>query len=107
MVLSPTAWEAVLHGFVTPSPDGFLPNVEIVDDRASEGMRAESVLAGLPAGDRSVVFIADQVTAENSELLLQAVRPAISPLQSFRLNPADAWSVESNLTLANMDWEDS
>ena len=103
---SPAAWDAVVRGFTTPSPDGFLPNVGVVDDRAFEGMSAASVLAGLPDGHRSVVFIADEVTETSEELLVMAIRPAITPMQSFRLSPAEAWSVENNLTLANMDWED-
>jgi hypothetical protein len=103
---SPAAWAAVVRGFTTPSPDGFLPNVGVVEDRAFERMSAASVLAELPDGHRSVVFVADEVTETSGELLVLAIRPASTPVQSFRLTPANAWSVENNLTLCNMDWED-
>lgn len=42
------AWDAVRVALCSPSRDGFLANVALVDDRRYEGLTPESALAPFP-----------------------------------------------------------
>lgn len=73
---------------------------------------AEALKAGQPNGP-IVSFIADRMTLTAADHPIMAVwvllpiadddRPEPEP---FRVVPSELWSVENNINLANMDWED-
>ena len=106
------AWERLVSRLRTPSEDGFLADVTFVDDPVFEGLSAESLQAQQTNGP-IVSFIADEVTHTADDQPILAVwvlprdaddgRPEPKP---FRVVPSELWSVENNINLANMDWED-
>ena len=107
-----SAWESLVSDAETPSDEGFLANVVPVNDPAFEGLSAQALKVKQPGG-AIVSFIADQMTLTNAECPILAVwvlashagdgRPDQLP---FRVVAAELSSVENNINLGNMDWED-
>jgi len=105
------AWAALVEEVRTPSEDDFLANVTPVDDPAFEGLDAEALKELQPDGP-IVSFLADEVTLTSADhpVLAVWVLPTAGSdtrdLRPFRVVPAELWSVENNINLANMDWAD-
>lgn len=106
-----SAWESLVREVQTPSEEGFLADVALVDDVAFEGLSAKG-LKEKHAGEAIVSFLADEMTLSDAEHPILAVgvllgrhdtRPDHRP---FRVVPAALWSVENNINLGNMDWTD-
>ncbi|WP_410671582.1 DUF6924 domain-containing protein [Amycolatopsis sp. cmx-4-68] len=105
------AWQALAREVATPSEDGFSANVTLVDDPAFAGLSPEALRAAQTAGP-IVSFLADEVTLTSAEHPVLAVW--VLPhqdgdrrdLRPFRVVPAELWSVENNINLANLDWAD-
>jgi len=100
-------------------PDGFQAYIEPVSDPAWGGTTWETVKAAAPVGEAgpSVLFIADSITFASPEhpilvvdlqdkYLSPAEFPEIADRTPFRCIPPALWSVENNLSIANLDWED-
>lgn len=106
------AWESLVLDVETPNDEGFLASVVPVNDPAFEGLNAEALKVKQPGG-AIVSFIADQLTLTIGERPILAVwvlprqdwddRPDRLP---FRVVASELPSVENNINLANMDWED-
>jgi uncharacterized protein DUF6924 len=105
------AWAALTEQVRTPSEDGFLANVTPVDDPAFEGLTAEALREKQTDGP-IVSFLADEATLTSAEhpVLAVWVLPRRDgdqrDLAPFRVVPAELWSVENNINLANLDWAD-
>ncbi|GAB3148087.1 DUF6924 domain-containing protein [Amycolatopsis sp. NPDC004378] len=100
------AWAALAAEVATPSEDGFLAHLTLVDDPAFEGLTPEALRGKQTAGP-AVSFLADETTLTGTEHPVLAVQ--VLPRQDgapFRVLPAHLWSVENNINLANMDWAD-
>jgi hypothetical protein len=106
-----SAWDSLVLEVRTPSDDDFLANVTVVNDPAFEGLSAEALREQQPGG-AIVSFLADEATLTSVGHPVLAVwvlpdragdRPEPRP---FRVAPFALWSVENNINLANMDWED-
>lgn len=101
------AWDSLLAEVRTPSADGFLATITPVDDPVFAGLSAETLKEHQTNGP-IVSFLADEATLTDPEHPILAVRvlPAEMDHRSFRVVPAELWSVENNINLANMDWAD-
>jgi hypothetical protein len=101
------------------APDGFRAYVEPVSDPGWAGAAWETVKAAAPAGGAgpNVLFIADSATFASPEHPILVVDlqdkflsteefPKIVSRTPFRCIPSELWSVENNLSIANMDWEE-
>jgi hypothetical protein len=101
------AWVRLQGVIGTPSEEGFLAGVDVVEDAGFDGLGVDAVLAALPDDlNQAVLFIADVVTLTDPELPLLAVRLLPVPGQTFRVIPPWLWAVENNLSSANLGWED-
>nr|WP_226487615.1 hypothetical protein [Streptomyces parvulus] len=90
-----------------PSRDGFLANVALVDDRRYEGLTPETALGLLPADYRHpLLVIADSVAVASPELPLLVVDLRGDRGRCVRVVAAELWSIENNLSEANMDFEE-
>lgn len=105
------AWESLVLEVRTPTDEGFLANVVVVNDRAFEGLSSEALREQQPGG-AIVSFLADETTLTNAEHPILAVwvlpnrdgdRTEHRP---FRVAPFVLWSVENNINLANLSWAD-
>jgi len=102
-------WRAVCEASSAPSPgDGFLTNLTFVEDRAFEAAAVADLLAAAAAASqyRTFMFVADGVTMREAEHPVLVIDLADQPGRSFRVIPSEMWSVENNLSLANMDFDE-
>jgi len=102
-------WRAVCDASSAPSPgDGFLANLTFVEDRAFEAAAVADLIAAAAAADkyRPFMFVADGVTMHGADHPVLVVDLADQPGRTFRVIPSEMWSVENNLSLANMDFDE-
>lgn len=99
------AWKDLVRAAQTPSADGFQANLQIINDTHFDGASAEQIGSAACGTDHAVVFIADEVTMGHGDLPVLCL-DAFAPQQTFRAIPSELWSVENNLSLANMDFEE-
>ncbi len=86
-------------------------NITPVDERRFEGMTVDTFEKQLPAPPPYYLFIADTRTLTDPEhpiLVVDTSRmnESVVGFQTFRVAPSELASVENNLSLANMDFED-
>lgn len=106
------AWESLVSEVQTPSEEGFLAQVTLVNDPTFEGLSAEALKAAQADGNAAIVsFLADETTLTSAEHPILAVW--VLPLDDddpdhrpFRVAPSHLWSVENNINVATMGWED-
>ncbi|SED57610.1 hypothetical protein SAMN05216489_03822 [Streptomyces sp. 3213] len=102
---SDDAWNAVREALFSPTEEGFLPNVALVDDRQYEGLTPDLVLGLIPAGyQHPLVVLADSATAASTERPLLVVD--LMAERRVRVAAAELWSIENNLSGANMDFDE-
>jgi hypothetical protein len=92
-----------------PYPNGavdeFQAYVEFIDDRTYDGVTATDLVAGdFERGERSFVFLVDTVAHTHPEYPILVVDLLDEPGRTFRVVPNEAWGVENNLSIANMDF---
>jgi hypothetical protein len=101
------AWEAVRDEIRRPV-DGFFAYVEFVDDVAYDGLTKEQLIELCRGAEeyRSYVMVVDATTLSHPDhpVLVLDVYP--DPAPDFRAIPSQIQSVENNLSIANMDFED-
>lgn len=112
------SWKALHTGVRTPSEDGFLATVDILDDEVYRGMTAIQLrdLHADHVDGPHFFFVADDkaMAGPGHPLLVVALphrQPEYAdlnevPRREFRVAVAELWAVENNLSLANMDWAD-
>jgi hypothetical protein len=105
------AWEAVCALLMQPSAEGFRAHVEFINDRDFEGVTPQSVLQLLPEGANrefmcTFIFLVDGVAVSTPEHPVLVVNLYDEPGRSFRAVPSGASSIENNLSIANMDFDD-
>lgn len=116
---SDDAWRQVADEATQENGDGFRAYAEPVSDPAFDAASRETVKAALPASSHgaSVLFIADSMSLSSPDhpilvvdlsdtFLSIAEFPEIAGRMPFRCIPSELWSVDNNLNIANMDWED-
>jgi hypothetical protein len=81
---------------------------EPVSDAAFDGAGWETIRAAVPVNDEgaSVLFIADGTTLTSAEHPILVVDLMEDGNEPFRCIPAELWSVDNNLNISNLDWED-
>ena len=110
------AWEALSAGIRTPSEDDFLATVDIIDDEVYRDLAAAQLrdLLTEPFDGPHFFFVADDIalaSAGHPLLVVPVPHPEPEyaflneePRAEFRVVVASLWSVENNLSQANMDW---
>lgn len=101
-------WRAVCEAIAAPSPtDGFLANLTFVEDRSFEGAAVADLIPAGPSGRyRTFMFVVDGVTIAEADHPVLVIDLAGQPGRTFRVIPSEMWSVENNLSLANMDFDE-
>ncbi|MEO8828656.1 DUF6924 domain-containing protein [Lapillicoccus sp.] len=106
------AWKRLVLQVRTPSTEGFLAIVSVVDDPAFEGLTPE-ILKATQSGGSIVSFISDEATLTGDDQPILAVW--VLPLQAgdhrpepkpFRVPASKLYVVENNINEANLDWDD-
>jgi hypothetical protein len=101
-----TAWEQLCRTIQEPQTQyGFQASVEFVNDASCSGLAPEAVASVLPPGShRSFAFLVDDeaITKPDHPILVVDLEEGAG--RTFRVVPSEAWSVENNLRLANMEF---
>jgi hypothetical protein len=99
------AWEALRTTIGSPNEDGFMACAEVLDDRAYHDLTTEQVLALIPEDHRHrLLAVADKATMDSSEMPLLVIDLLEEPRGEIRVIASEFWSIENNLSLANMDF---
>lgn len=101
------AWADLLAAVATENDDGFRAYVDVIDGQALIGASAEAVRAGVLASGShaAVVFVVDQkALADGFPILVVDLSSDERP--AFRCIADELWSVDNNLNIGNMDWEE-
>lgn len=106
-----SAWESLIHEVQTPSDDGFLANVVVLNDSEFADLSAEMLRAKQTVGRSCPSWpTARPSAAPSTPVLAVWVRPGPDDDRTdhgpFRVIPATLGSRENNINLANMDWAD-
>ncbi|MGW0856634.1 DUF6924 domain-containing protein [Streptomyces sp. NPDC002690] len=125
------AWQDLRTAVTTPADedDDFLAMLHIVDDPAYRDLTAEQIVALAPAED-DLLILADREAMTGAEMPLLAVYTGVDEdededngqdagdataegdggsvpgFDELRVIASELWSVENNISLANMDWEE-
>ena len=99
------AWVALCAAVQAPVGE-FRAYVTPVDDPTYAELSIEDVVALASDGERTFVLIADRVAQLDSEHPVLVVDLYAEPGRSFRVVPTEAWGVENNLSIANMDFDE-
>jgi len=100
-----TAWSALCAAIQAPVGE-FQADVTPLSDPAFDGATTEELIALASEAEHLFVFVADQVALTDPEHPVLVVDLLDEPGRTFRVIPSEAWGVENNLSLANMDFED-
>jgi hypothetical protein len=100
------AWERIREA-VRNQPDGCEVYVEFLDDPGYSGAAKEQLLSLLPADyPHPILFVVDATAITGADHPILVVDLAVSPGREFRTVPAQVHSIEANLSIANMDFEE-
>ena len=102
---SEAAWLEVVDAVNRDWEYGFRAQVSIIDDPNFDGWTIEQLLALPRAGRQAILLVADAVTMTHPERLVLCVN-LLSSGKPFRVILPELWSVENNLSLANLDYDD-
>ena len=105
------AWEAICAEIERPSDEGFLAQVEFIEDRAFDGATLGQLLAAVPAEyphTFMVVVDRDTVVGREHPLLVVNLYDGLGSEvgAAFRCVPSAIQGIENNLSIANMDFEE-
>ncbi|WP_407642486.1 DUF6924 domain-containing protein [Actinomadura craniellae] len=100
-------WEAVCVAIGTPNEDGFVASVGVLDDPAYRDLTTDQILTLLPEEyQRRFIAVVDKTTIDSPEMLLLVIDLLAEPRGEVRVIAAEFWSIENNLSLANMDFHE-
>ena len=101
------AWIALCEAVQAPSEEGFQAHLDCISDPAYNGLTVEQLVTLAPPGTGPLfAFLADRVAHSHPERPVLVVELDDQSGRTFRVIPSAMWSVENNLSLANLDWND-
>jgi hypothetical protein len=106
------AWDKLVTSVRTPGGEGFLADVTPVSDRDYAGWSWQELRDLVPRTDHGprLLFVADleTITEPDQPIVVVALYPSTGDEDrpAFRVVPAQLWSVENNLTIGNMRWDE-
>ena len=97
-------WDRICREIEAPVGE-FRAYVCFVNDPDFEGLSVDELTTlGQRGGDRSFMFVVDRASLSDAEHPILVLDLADEPGRTFRVVPREMWSVENNLSLANMDF---
>jgi hypothetical protein len=99
------AWVDLVARARQPSPEGFLANLAVVDDPTYDGATVDRLLGAAAAAgiEAAVLLVGDHRTLAAPDRPVLVIDARHEPGRTFRVVPSALWSVENNLSLANLD----
>jgi hypothetical protein len=99
-------WDALLEVASNPA-DPFIFNMEVIDDRKNDGMTVDMLMAALPQDyQQSFIIVADGIAISQADHPLLVVDLLTERGRQFRAIAAEVATIDSNLSIANMGFEE-
>lgn len=100
------AWDGVCEAIKAPQGD-FQANVDCLSDPAFKGLDAKGIIAALPKDySHAMIFVVDDITLTKADHPVLCIDLMDQRGKTLRVIPSEMWSVQNNLSLANMDFAD-
>jgi len=101
-------WEEMKKTISSPvPPEGFIAYVNFVDSRELAGKNFNEIVSMVPSGyDPGYLFIADDEAFEDKNPSILVVEYFDGEVKSLRAEIAQVQSIENNLSISNMDFEE-
>ncbi len=96
------AWATLKELITTPNADGFQAYVDIIDDPTFDGTTFDEATAHL--NNHALVIVADHLTMTGADYPILCIHNASGTC--LRVISRELWSIENNLSIANMDVEE-
>jgi|SRR5947209_3878416 len=101
-----SAWTRICAEIEAPVGE-FRAYVTFVSDRESEGLAIDELTElGKRGPYRTFLFVIDRESVQDPEHPILVLDLAEEPGRTFRVVPREMWSVENNLSMANMDFSE-
>jgi hypothetical protein len=102
------AWIQICKEVQAPNPEfGFLAHVDFCNDTTLKEYSTEKLLSdSTNEYAQSFIFFVDKTTVTNSDHPILCVGLKNDKGKQFRVIPSEMWSVENNLSISNMDFDD-
>jgi len=101
------AWKKIQRDVAAINIMGFSANVRFIDERQYSGLTGQELLQRVPGlSQYGCIFVADATAMSTVEHHLLVLDPSNPKGKTFRVIPSEAWGVENNLSLANMDYSE-
>ena len=101
-----SAWRDVREE-LTAATGMFKANLQFVDDRRHENLTVDGLVALPDGSEQTFIFLVDRATLARPDhpvLVVDLFEDGRG--RTFRVIPRAIWSVQNNLVIGNMDWED-
>jgi hypothetical protein len=98
-------WATICYEMQRPREFGFRAKLDFLSDRDYEGMTVDELVALAPES-HTFFLVVDSRTVTDPEHPFLVVDYFDRPARTLRAIPAVTWSVENNLSIANMDFDD-
>ncbi|MFF4740441.1 DUF6924 domain-containing protein [Streptomyces sp. NPDC001262] len=101
------AWENVCRAIESPNGQGFVANVDFIDDTACRSLTAEELVALVPEDyEHPLLVVVDGVALSSDEMPLLCIDLWEERGRTIRVIAREFWGIENNLTLSNMYFDD-
>lgn len=98
-----SSWRSICRAIQAPAI--FRANVEFFSDPAYAGTTPEQLIQQVP-DTSTFIFVVDALTIRHAEHPVLVIDLFAEPGRTFRVVPSSMWSVENNLSIGNMDFEE-
>jgi hypothetical protein len=99
------AWRAICEAAQAETEEGFRAFLSIVDDVGLDGASAADLVASAARAAHGLLLLADGMTMTHPDHPILCI-DLLEGGRSVRVAPQALWSLENNLSLRNMDFED-
>ena len=100
------AWEALCVEMSKPRTEfGFRANLDFLNDQRYDGL-SPGALVELAPESHTFFFVVDAKALSDPENPILVIDYFDRPFRMLRVIPAETWSVENNLSIGNMDFDD-
>lgn len=100
-------WKMISSKLISTNEMGFRAYLEFIDNKEfSNASTTDIVQVAAKNYKHSFIFLADKITFENSESSLLCLDLYDEVGRFFRVIPSELWAVQSNLSIANMDFNE-
>ncbi|WP_210490179.1 DUF6924 domain-containing protein [Rufibacter aurantiacus] len=101
-------WEKICNWIAEPTPkDGFKAAVYFLSEKKFGGLESEELLTGIAKNYKHFfIFIVDSTTIAHMEHPVLCIDLKDNPGDTLRVIPSEMYSIENNLSISNMNFEE-